>query len=157
MPYEEVANHVLEDMLTEKAHEKIAAEIKDLANSYKPEVVAEFVQNVHIEPLIIKIDETASNQAVSDTEKKGLPVARMKKMIHPGYALIHPLHNGEGVDIIILDSIEKVSSQPDAAKSKNALKQVYREEFSIISAAFIDSLQKNATIKDEGALNLQTV
>jgi len=145
-PFEVVSERVLQDFLKEKAVQKLELEANTLSQNNTPQGLEQFSNNTTVKSRIITINNSSKDSKDwAEAEKNGLPVARMQKMIHPGYALVYDIQSGDGIGVIILDAIDGAYLENE--KNVAALTQkAYAQELSIATAAFIDSLQKSATI-----------
>lgn len=150
VPFEDSADAVLHDILKEKAIQKVEMSSNTLLQNNNQKLLESFKNDASNNARTIIIGSSWEH-----AEKQGLPVARMKKMIHPGYSLLYGLENGQGIGVVILDAIEDAAAHEAGVEEiKTLTKRLYEQELRFIGAAFIDSLQKNATIKDESAMHL---
>lgn len=139
--FEEVAAEVERDYIQEKAAQALTKEVADLMKSFSVESFEKFMKAKALKPQKLIVHASEWNQA----EKVGLPVGRMEKMIHPGYAIAHPTR--EGIKIVVLNSFEFGNmSSITAAEKETIVKRLGKEETQLIAASFIASLQNNATI-----------
>ena len=125
-------------------------EINDIFNQHTPERVAGFLKTRGMATRTVTIagTEEALSKQMQELEKQGLPAQRMRSMIHPGYALLYDLTEEDGVGVIILESLEadKTALPLDELTIDTITKKLSNQELSLLSTAFIDYLQKNATI-----------
>lgn len=148
VPFDAVEKEVAADFARDKAGKELGQKIEELLKNNGPEGIAHFTKTTQVRSRTMTISSSEEQaKLVQDAEKNGVPVERMKKMLHTGHALLYDLKNNDGVGIIVLDSIDtSKNAEASQANKDEVAKKLYREDLPIVSAAFIDSLQKNATI-----------
>lgn len=102
-------------------------------------VVAEF-NGKKEKPVVLASSDTAAWEAL---QKKGLPVSRMKNMIHP-QAETYSLGE-EGGYLVVLQKIDQLEAQKD--ESADLARRLLAEYAQITASAFIANLRRSGTIE----------
>jgi len=142
LPFEQVKDRVKSDLIEEKALRAMSDELKRLtvlSTSGSFDAAIKSYEGVAIKKYS---DLSPQSEQWPVLEKEGLPVARMKKMIHPHYAFSY-MTKEQGV-IVVLDKLEMMSGAPE--KTEQAIVQS-ELDLQLFSAGFIASLNNSATIK----------
>jgi hypothetical protein len=142
-PFSDVRAEVERDFYQEKASQELVSDLKKFAQQATTEAFALFGRENDLVSRTIKITGSDA-KAWASAEKEGLPVARMKKMIHPGAAFAQMTQ--EGAVIVLLESFKQADSVIDDAQKASLIKKLRAQKLNLVSAAFIASLQNNAII-----------
>ena len=142
LPFEQVKDRVRADLIEEKALNAMSEELKrltDLAASGSFDAAIKSYEGVVVKKYT---DLSPQSEQWSVLEKEGLPVARMKKMIHPHYAFSH-MTKEQGI-IVVLDKLEMMSGAAEKTEQPIVQSEL---DLQLFSAGFIASLNNSATIK----------
>lgn len=143
-PFSDVKAEVERDFYQEKASQELVNDLKKFVKEGSAELFSTFAREKSLTSRALKISGDDA-KAWTTAEQEGLPIARMKRMIHPGAVIVHM--NQEGAVVVMLDTY-KVSdaSAPNETQQAALLKKLRLQELNVMSAAFIASLQNNAKI-----------
>lgn len=129
--YRSRAQKAMKKALESSAQELTADNVKEVASANKAKART--------------ISVASSNaERWSGLGKEGLPVGRMKKMTHPGFA-INQMGPNNGY-VVLLNAIESLESADSKDIQTAEAKRLKGDELQLFSTAFIASLQNNATI-----------
>lgn len=142
-PFSDVKAEVERDFYQEKASQEL---VSDLTKFSKNPVAENFVAFAREKDLTSRNLKISGNDAKAWTaaEKEGLPVARMKKMIHPGSAFAQMTQ--DGAVVVLLETYVPGEVKTDEGQKSELIKKLRLQELNVVSAAFVASLQNNAKI-----------
>lgn len=138
--FSEVKATVLEDLATHRARVALEKELDSLLEKSRTE--KDFLEKARQVPGIT-VTEYSHLLPGSEGWRKleHLPLKRMKRMIHPGYAIKHM--NDKGGALVYLKRI----GVPQAKDTQQLTTTLFRMGEGLVTAAFVDSLRNSATIK----------
>jgi len=142
-PFSDVKAEVERDFNQEKASQELVSDLKKFVKNGSAEAFSTFAREKGLTSRTLKIAGDDA-KAWSAAEQDGLPVARMKRMMHPGAVVVQMTQ--EGAVVVMLESYAASDSKMDEAQRSALLKKLRLQELNVMSAAFIASLQNNAKI-----------
>lgn len=142
-PFSDVRADVERDFYQEKAAQVLGAEVHALLKSGTAAAFNEFAKKKSITARAIAVAGTGK-KAWESAEKDGLPVSRMRAMMHPGYTISSP--SNSGVLLVMLESFDPSSDTMSDEQQSALNKRLKTQAGQILPAAFIASLQNSATI-----------
>jgi hypothetical protein len=138
--FEDVADQVEADYHAEKAITQLRADLKSIREDLATKNPEEIVKKWNIQP-VDRSFKSSDKVAWEKADKEGLPVSRMKNMIHAGHDIEHI--DPQGGYLVKLKAITPFVSDKAEADSQ----ALWKQETYLFAPAFIASLQNNATIE----------
>ncbi|HBL98701.1 TPA: hypothetical protein DDZ86_03605 [Candidatus Dependentiae bacterium] len=147
-PFEEVKSQVREDFIKDKARKKLAEDLQKLTLLARTSDTALFDKQVReMKGASVRTVKglTAGKEEWKVFEKEGLPVQRMKKMVHAGYS-IKQMAKDQGFVIVL----KEISLPVKSVETQSAIRfpaEDFQLNLQLFSAGFIASLNHSGKIK----------